>query len=113
VKAVYYPVFKNPDCVVDISGFYARKRQAEDALRFQIVESTEAWRGAVPESVFRSLVANYDQVKDDSYELGRSVGEIMENARHILSGTQGRTALGETFRRETKLGVYTFDQLPI
>ncbi len=113
VKAVYYPCFANADCVVDISGFYARKRQAEDALQFQIVESTQSWRGTVPESVFRSLVANYDQVKDDAYELGRAVGEIMENARHILQGTKGRTALGESYRRERKLGVYTFDQLPI
>jgi LmbE family N-acetylglucosaminyl deacetylase len=113
IKAIYYPTSRNPDCVVDISGFYAKKRQAEDALRFQIISSTESWRDLVPEAVFRSLVSNYEQVKDDPYELGRSVGEIMENARHILQGTRGRTALGETFRRELRTGVYTFEQLPI
>jgi len=113
VKAIYYPTFEDPDCVVDISGYYATKRKAEDALRFQIVFGIESWRNMVPESVFTSLVPNFDEVKDDSYELGRSVEEIMENARHILQGTKGRTALGETFRRELKMGVYTFDQLPI
>jgi len=113
VKAIYYPTFESPDCVVDISGFYARKRKAEDALRFQVVFQIESWRSLVPETVFRSLVANYEQVKDDPYELGRSVAEIMENAKHILQGTRGRTALGETFRRDLKMGVYTFDRLPI
>jgi LmbE family N-acetylglucosaminyl deacetylase len=113
VKAIYYPTFDKPDCVVDISGFYSKKRKAEDALKFQVVTSTEAWRAIVPESVFRSLVVNYEQLKGDSYELGKAVSEIMENARHIIQGTRGRTALGETFRRELRNGVYTFDQLPI
>ncbi len=113
VKAIYYPTFENPDCVVDISGYYATKRKAEDALRFQVIFGLESWRSIAPESVFRSLVPNFEEVKDDPYELGRSVEEIMENARHILQGTKGRTALGESFRRELKMGVYTFDQLPI
>ena len=113
IKALYYPTFDNPDCVVDISGYYAKKRKAEDALKFQIISGVESWKSMVPETVFRSLVTDYEQVKDDPYELGRSVGEIMENARHILQGTRGRTALGETFRRELRMGVYTFDQLPI
>jgi len=113
VKAIYYPSFNNPDCVVDITGFYAKKRKAEDALRFQIVYGLESWREQVPETVFRSLVPDYERVKKDPYELGRSVREIMQNARTILQGTRGRTALGETFRRELKMSVYTFDQLPI
>ena len=86
---------------------------AEDALRFQIVYGLESWREQVPETVFRSLVPDYERVKKDPYELGRSVREIMQNARTILQGTRGRTALGETFRRELKMSVYTFDQLPI
>ncbi len=113
IKAVYYPTFESPDCVVDISGFYSTKRKAEDALRFQIVFAIESWRSLAPESVFRSLVADYEEAKKDPYELGRAVEEIMENATHILQGTKGRTALGETFRRELRMGVYTFDQLPI
>ncbi len=113
IKAIYYPAFEDADCVVDISGYYSKKRSAEDALRFQVVFGMESWRSTVPESVFRSLVPNYEQVKDDPYELGRSVGEIMENAKHILQGTKGRTALGETFRRERNTGVYTFDELPL
>jgi len=113
IKALYYPTEKKADCVVDISGYYSKKRSAQDALRIQIVSEMEAWRSTVPETVFRSLVPNYEQVKEDSYELGKSVGEIMENARHILQGTRGRTALGETFRREMNLGIYTFDNLPI
>jgi LmbE family N-acetylglucosaminyl deacetylase len=113
IKAVYYPTSTDPDCVVDIAGYYAKKRKAQEALKFQIVFGMESWRNKAPEAVFKSLVPNYEQLKDDSYELGRAVGEIMENAGHILQGTKGRTALGEAFRRELKMGVYTFDQLPI
>ncbi|MFQ5871749.1 MAG: hypothetical protein ACE5IB_06290, partial [Candidatus Geothermarchaeales archaeon] len=72
----------------------------------------ESWKQMVPEDVFRVLLPEYDELKDDSYRLGSALDRLMSRSWHMIMGGKGRAALGETYRRETEWGVYTFDLLP-
>ncbi len=101
VRSIYFMTPEHPNCVVDISEIYPLKEQAMAELSSQLAFSAAVLGKMVPQSAMRSLLSDYEQVKEVPVELGRALHREMDRAFHLYHGLLSHTgfALAEPFRR--------------
>ena len=104
VKSIYFMTPERPNCVVDIAEYFHLKEQAMAELASQLAFSAEVLGKMVPENAMRSLLGDYEQVKDIPVELGRAMHREMDRAFHLYHGILSHSSfvLAEPFRRSSR-----------
>jgi N-acetylglucosamine malate deacetylase 1 len=112
VRDWYYMTPTRPNCVIEIGTTFARKQQALAVLDYQLRYSAQVQRARLGDDVLRSVVPDYDAVRDDDLALGLALHRAMDLALAMGNGLlnhHAHAALGEAFRHE---GPFTFNALP-
>lgn len=100
VKSVYFMAPEHPTCLIDISDLFHLKEQALAELHGQLTFTAQLFRQRVSENALRSLLPDYDRVKENPLELGRALHREMHRAFHLYHGvwSHSHLALAEPFR---------------
>lgn len=99
---IYYMTPEHPNCVVEIGATFALKMQALNMLSYQLSYSAQVARERIGDEVLRYLLSNYDEVKGDDLEMGRTLLLEQEKALAMYHGFIGHSgaALAEAFRHQ-------------
>jgi len=109
-RTFYYMSPHNANCVLEISKHYSRKIEALAILKSQITFTAEHYLERTSPELLRTLVPNYDLVKDDLFKLGHSLSDQFFQATALWNGAAGHSGavLGEAYRHE---GPFVIDHL--
>ncbi len=100
VKARYYPEWKEPTFVVDVTDVYDLKLKATLVFKEQLVFTAKVMTATFPEKAFEALIPNYREIKDDPKKLGEVLHKEWHRVGHIYHGGYADVAFGEPFKKE-------------
>ncbi len=101
-RSFYYMSPEHPNCIVEISKYYARKINALAVLESQLTFTAEHFKERTSDDLLRHLVADYDVVKEDLFKLGHALSDQFFLATALWNGAAGHSGavLGEAYRHE-------------
>lgn len=104
IDSLYFMTPEKPNCVVDIGSYFSLKEEAMSKLTNQLGFSAQVLGGKIPEDAMRSILSDYEKVKDDPAALGRALHREMDRAYHLYHGLISHTgfALAEPYRKAEK-----------
>lgn len=102
INEIYYMSPEQPNCVVEIGATFLLKQKALDCLNFQLTFSAQMMRERIGDEVLRTILPNYDDLRDDNLELGRALHHAMDMSLAMNHGVLSHSgaALGEAFRHQ-------------
>ncbi len=83
ISSLYFMTPEHPTCLVDISDVFHLKEQALAELHGQLMFTAKLFRWRVSERALRSLLPEYDRIKEDPLELGRALHREMNRSFHL------------------------------
>lgn len=107
---IYYMSPETPNCVVEISSTFELKQRALDSLGTQLAFTAQMMKLRLGDDILRTIVSNYDGLREDDRELGRALHHSMDLALAMSHGVLGHTgaAMAEAFRHQ---GPFKLSQL--
>lgn len=111
VGSIYYMTPEEPNCVVEISEAFERKRRALAALGSQMAFSAQFIQRRTERETLRAVVPDFDEQAKDPVALGLALHTQFEKALALCHGLAGHSGavLGEAYRRE---GPFVVERLP-
>lgn len=109
---IYYMTPEEPNCIIEISEFFALKQKALSVLSYQLQFSAQSILNRASEEVLGYVVPNYQELKEtDMAALGLEFHTQFDKALSLYHGLAGHSGavLGEAYRRE---GPFVLSKLP-
>lgn len=110
VKNIYYMTPEHPNCIVEISTTFGLKQKALATLGSQLEFSAQMIEKIASPDALRHMLANYDTLKENKWELGLALHSQFDMALALSNGLAGHSGavMGEAYRRE---GVFKLSKL--
>lgn len=108
---IYYMTPEEPNCIIEISEFFALKQKALSVLSYQMEFSATSILNRASEEVLKYVVPNYKNLKETNLAaLGLEFHTQFDKAQSLYHGLAGHSGavLGEPYRRE---GQFVFSKL--
>lgn len=99
---IYYMTPEHPNCLVDISGVWAEKCAAMDALESQLEFIGLLMEGSSRKTQYGMLIPGFDQLTGN-LEIGTAAKRLMDQAYHLYQGSTGHNDvfLSESYRKDS------------
>ncbi len=93
---------EHPNCLVDISGVWAEKCAAMDALESQLEFIGLLMEGSSRKAQYGMLIPGFDQLTGN-LEIGTAAKRLMDQAYHLYQGSTGHNDvfLSESYRKDS------------